>query len=223
MSKQFLIVLAAIVVILGGIVFVTNHNKQGGPAGSSNTPPTSHTEGKGSTGVTLIEYGDYQCPACGDFEPTVEQVRAKYADKITFQFRNLPLTSLHPNAFSAARAAEAADLQGKFWQMHDLLYANQSVWSSVTNPLSTFDGYARQLSLNVTKFDQDYASEQVNQRINADMSAFAKLGYEQSTPTFILDGTRIDNSKLVGSNGQPSLDAFSKLIDTEIAKKAPKQ
>src|SRR5690348_13395070 len=124
MSKQFLIAIAAIVVILGGIVFVSNHNKQNSSSNSSGTP-TTHVEGSSPEGVTLIEYGDYECPVCSSFYSTVKQVAAKYNDKVVFQFRNLPLTSIHPNAFAAARAAEAAGLQGKYWEMHDLLYENQ--------------------------------------------------------------------------------------------------
>src|SRR6185437_12222322 len=122
MSKQFWIILAAIIVILGGIVFVTNHNKPS--TGAGNGKPTNHVEGISPTGAKLIEYGDYQCPVCGSFYSTVKQVAAKYDKTVVFQFRNLPLTSLHPNAFAAARAAEAAGLQGKYWEMHDMLYQN---------------------------------------------------------------------------------------------------
>ncbi|HVU59871.1 MAG TPA: thioredoxin domain-containing protein [Candidatus Saccharimonadales bacterium] len=217
MSKQFWIALAVIAVILGGIVVVTNHNK-GGSSGSSGEA-TQHIEGKGSTGVKLVEYGDYECPVCGTFAPTVEQVASKYTDQIYFQFRNLPLTAIHQNAFAGARAAEAAGLQDKYWQMHDLLYQDQSAWSTASDPTSFFDTYATQIGLNLTQFKRDYASEKVNSAINADLAAFAKTGDEQATPTFYLDGTKLDNAKLLGSNGQPSVDAFSKLIDAEIAKK----
>jgi len=227
MSKQFLIAIAAIVVILGGIVFVSNHNKQNSLPGSSGTP-THHVEGTSPEGVTLIEYGDYECPVCGSYFPVVKQVAAKYSDKIIFQFRNLPLTSIHPNAFAGARAAEAAGLQGQYWEMHDLLYENQdptgqSGWVASRDPLNYFEQYADQLKLNKSQFDNDYASEQVNNAINADLDAFAKTGDEMATPTFYLDGKKVGNAQLVDSTGEPSLDAFSKVLDTEIAKKAPKQ
>lgn len=225
MSKQFLIAIAAIVVILGGIVYVSNHNKQNTTSGSSGTP-THHVEGTSPEGITFVEYGDYECPVCGSFYSVVKQVAAKYNDKVVFQFRNLPLTSIHPNAFAGARAAEAAGLQGKYWEMHDLLYENQdptgqSGWVSSSNPLSYFDQFAKQLGLNASQFDKDYASEQVNNAINADLNAFAKTGDEMATPTFYLDGKKVDNSQLVDSSNRPSVDAFSKVLDAEIAKKAP--
>ena len=219
MSKQFWIALLVIAAVLGGILFVTNHNK---PSSSASGTPTSHTEGTSPENVTLVEYGDYECPVCETFYPTVKQVAQKYSDKVVFQFRNLPLTSIHPNAFASARAAEAAGLQGKYWQMHDLLYENQSSWVSASDPLPTFESYARTIGLNVSRFDTDYASDAVNQAINADLSAFNATGDEMATPTFYLDGKKIDNAKLIDSTGQPSIDAFSKIIDAELAKKAPK-
>src|ERR1700722_14407961 len=119
MSKSFWIVVAVIVAVLIGVFAFTaggNNNN------SSKLTATEHIEGEGKDGVTLVEYGDYQCPYCGEYYTTVKQVVAEYFDQITFQFRNFPLTSLHPNAFAGARAAEAAGLMGKYWQMHDLLY-----------------------------------------------------------------------------------------------------
>lgn len=218
MSKQFWIALLVIAAVLVGIVFATNHNKSAAPTASGK--PTSHLEGTSPEGVTLVEYGDYECPVCETFYPVVKQVAAKYSDKVIFQFRNLPLTSIHPNAFAAARAAEAAGLQGKYWGMYDLLYENQNSWVSASQPLSYFDNYARSLGLNMSQFDQDYASEAVNNAINADLSAFDATGDEKATPTFYLDGQKLDNAKLIDSSGQPTVDAFSKIIDAELAKKA---
>jgi len=219
MSKQFWIALAAIIAILGAIVFVTNHDKK------NNTPhasgqPTNHVEGSASTGVKLVEYGDYECPVCDDFYAATKQVVAQYNDKIQFQFRNLPLTSIHQNAFAAARAAEAAGLQNKFWEMHDLLYTNQTAWANASNPQPYFDAYATQLGLDSNRFKQDYASEQVNNLINADTAEFQKTGDEMATPTFYLDGKKLNNANLIDASGQPSPSAFAKLLDAEIAKKA---
>ena len=217
MSKQFWAALLIIAALLGGFVFLTSHNKPA--ASNTNGTPTSHIKGVSAAKVTFVEYGDYECPVCAAFEPTFQQVVAKYQDRVVFQFRNLPLTSIHQNAFAAARAAEAASLQGKFWEMHDLLYQNQSAWVSSQSPQKIFDGYAQSLGLNVTKFDTDYASEAVNGVINADLSEFNKTGGEMSTPAFLLDGKRITNTNLVDSSNRPSLDAFSKIIDAELAKK----
>jgi protein-disulfide isomerase len=221
MSKQFWIVLAAIAVILGSILVVTKHDRQSAAPSGSSGQPTNHVEGKSSTGVTLVEYGDYQCPVCGNFYQVVKQVTAKYNDKIIFQFRNLPLTSIHQNAFGAARAAEAAGLQNKYWEMHAMLYANQTTWSQSRDAEPFFKAYATQLGLNVAQFEQDYASEKVNNAINADLTAFSKTHDDMATPTFYLDGKKLDNTKLIDTSGQPTLDAFSKLIDAEITQKTP--
>lgn len=217
MSKQFWVALLIIAALLGGILVVSSHNKPKTPVSSGK--PTNHIEGGSPLGITLVEYGDYQCPVCGSFYATVKQVAATYSSQIVFQFRNLPLTEIHQNAFAGARAAEAAGLQNHYWQMHDLLYENQSAWTRSANPQSFFDTYARSLGLNVSQFDQDYASDAVNNAINADLATFAKTGDEMATPTFFLDGTKLNNAQLIDANGQPGIGAFSQVINAEIAKK----
>lgn len=207
MSKQFWAIIAVIVLVFGGIVLF--HNNKG--ASGNGSQPTNHVEGQGSSGVTLVEYGDYECPYCGDYYPTVKQVAGTFSSQIHFQFRNLPLTQVHPNAFAGARAAEAAGLQGKFWEMHDLLYSNQNAWVPSSNVEPIFESYARQLGLDVARFKTDYASEKVNNLINADISAFDKTGAVVQTPTFFLDG------KLISPNN--SVQSFMQLINAEIAKK----
>jgi len=218
MSKQFWLVLLVIAAILGGVLVVTNHNRNAG-APATNAKPTEHIEGNPGKSIVLIEYGDYQCPICGEFYPAVKQVVATYNGSIGFQFRELPLTQIHNNAFAAARAAEAAGLQGKYFEMHDLLYENQNAWSKSSDPQLQFNAYAARLGLNLPKFKQDYASEQVNNAINADIAAFNKTGDEMATPTFYLDGKKLDNSKLFDASSHPSVAAFSQLIQAEIDRK----
>lgn len=219
MSKQFWAALVIIAAILGGIVFVTNHNKTGTTTGSTGQP-TNHVEGASPEGVKLVEYGDFECPVCAEFYAVTKQVAQTYNTRVVFQFRNLPLTSIHQNAFAAARAAEAASLQNKYWEMHDFLYQNQNSWAQSSNPLSIFDTYATALGLNKAKFDQDYASDTVNSVINADLAEFAKTGDEMATPTYYLDGKKLQNTQLIDKSGNPSVDAFAKLLDAELAKKA---
>ncbi len=218
MTKQFWGILAVIVLLLGGLFVLTNNKKASAP--SAATSPTSHIFGSSSTGVKLQEYGDYQCPACGEFYVAVKQVEDKYKDQIQFQFSNLPLTQLHPNAFAAARAAEAAGKQGKYFEMHDALYQNQQAWNTSTNAETIFANYASQLGLNVTTFKADYSSAAVNDAINADVSAFKKTGEPMATPTFFLDGKKLDNSTLTDASGIPSADKFYQLIDAAIAARA---
>lgn len=220
MSKGFWGVIAIIVLIFVGI-FAFNGNKANAPSKSS-TKPTQHIEGQGKSGVTLVEYGDYQCPFCGQAYPVIKQVQADLSDKIYFQFRNFPLVNVHQNAFAGARAAEAAALQGKFWQMHDTLYDNQdpngrSGWVASNDPLNKyFAGFAKQLGLNVDQFKTDYNSGKVNDAINADMAEGTKLKVD-STPAFFLDGKKVDLQYASG----PA--AAEKIINDEIAKKSAKQ
>jgi protein-disulfide isomerase len=223
MDRRFVGMLVVCALVLGGIFWFT---RKPAPANSGTNKTTSskpglksvasdHTLGAGKSGVELIEYGDYQCPACGSFYPILKQVTAKYGDGLKFVFRNFPLDSIHQNARAGARAAEAAGLQNKFWEMHDMLYEQQQNWSSSTNPEPLFEDYARNLGLDVNKFKQDYASGQVNKIINTDVAAGQDIK-ASSTPTFVLDG------KMIDSETQQTLrpaEAFEKYIDAEIAKK----
>ncbi|HVX24281.1 MAG TPA: thioredoxin domain-containing protein [Candidatus Saccharimonadales bacterium] len=224
MSKQFWGVILAIVLVFTGVI-VASGNKNGGTG--SNAKATSHIEGQSKDNITLVEYGDYECPYCGDYYPTVKQVAAEYATKIQFQFRNYPLVNLHQNAFAGARAAEAAALQGKFWQMHDLLYdQNQAYyasgqtlanWVGSNDPESYFIQDARQLGLNVGQFQTDYASDKVNNAINADLAAGNKVNV-QGTPTFFL---YVNGKKQLLSVGNTKA-AFEQIINAAIAKQAGK-
>ncbi len=223
MSKQFWAILIIIVLgFVGVVIYTDNGNNKGDNPSSNNAKATSHIEGNTASKVKLVEYGDFQCPVCATFFVVTNQVQQKYSDKISFQFRHLPLTSLHPNAFGASRAAEAAGLQGKFFEMHDLLYQNQTIWSNSSTALDYFTQYAQQLKLDVTKFQADFRSSKVNDAINADIAAFKATGDDMATPTYYLNGKKIENVKLLDSANQPSLDAFSKLIDAALAETSKK-
>jgi len=197
MSKQFLAVIAAIIILFVGIgVYNSNSKKQ--DSSSSKTTMSQNISGNPNAKVTIVEYGDYQCPYCQSYHANFKNAQTQYADKVKFQFRNFPLTSIHKNAMAAARAAEAAALQNKFWEMHDALYenANWSAWTKADDPRNLFYAYAEQLGLNVNQFKTDFASEKVNNIINADRSNGTKLGIT-GTPTFFVNGKeeKITNSK----------------------------
>jgi protein-disulfide isomerase len=218
MSKQFLAVIVVIILAFVGIIALGG-SKNNSSSGKSGTL-SEHIEGNGQDHVTLVEYGDYQCPFCGQYYATVKQVQSEYNNQITFQFRNFPLTQLHPNAFAGARAAEAASLQGKFWQMHDLLYEQNQLyynggqpansWIGASDPTPYFNADAQLLGLNVNKFKQDYGSDAVDNVINADMNEGNKLSVN-ATPTFFLDGKQVQINNSVSS--------FQQVINAEIAKK----
>ncbi len=218
MDKRFWGILIAVIVVLGGVFWLTSGNKAVAPSSSK---PTNHVEGQNKYNINLMEYGDFQCPYCGEYYQITKQVVSIYSPYIQFQFRNLPLTQLHPNAFAGARAAEAAGLMGKYWQMHDALYtanleyysSNEKLatWINASNPQTYFDQYAQQLGLNVTQFNNKYASTTVNNNINSDVAAFGKTGFQEATPTFILDGKQIQP--------QPTVSSFESIINAEIKKK----
>lgn len=211
MDKRFgLIVLSVIAVIVGIFYFTKSKDSAADANGVSAATTSQHSKGAGS--IELVEYGDFECPACGQFYPIVDEIIKKYSDKIKFTFRHYPLDSIHANARAAHRAAEAAGLQGKFFEMYDQLYKNQSSWkgSVVSNPVPVFESYAQSLGLDMTKFKSDFASTNVNSTINADQ-AEGKTKYKaDSTPTFVLNGQVLKNSDI------GSLELFSAKIDEQI-------
>lgn len=211
MNKRFAIILVILIVAFAGLlIFSKRDSGDSDNNGADETAePSNHTIGEGTTGVTLTEYGDFQCPACRQYFPIVQQVKAEYGDKITFQFRHFPLQGIHQNALISARAAEAAGLQGKFFEMHDLLYENQNAWSQDSNPTKIFEDFADQLGLDVDQFRNDMRSDAVNQTVQADLAEANNKGYS-STPTFEINGEKIENPR--------DFDGFKKLIDDAIKK-----
>lgn len=208
MNKQFIAVLVLVVAALFGVFALASKSTDKSGSPSVTVEPSNHTVGTGNKNVTLVEYGDFECPACKQYFPLVQQVKKDYGDEITFQFRHFPLVQIHPNAFLAARAAEAAGMQGKFFEMHDLLYENQDSWKAAGSVTTVFEGYAEQLGLDLEKFKADVISEQVNATINADIKAGQAIG-ANSTPTFAINGQKIENPT--------TLEEFKKVIDDAIA------
>lgn len=169
------------------------------------------TEGNPNAKVSLIEYGDFECPACGEYEPLVQQLVSAYGSRILFVFRNFPLYQIHPDAGISAQAAEAAGLQGKYWQMHDLLYKNQTVWTTVgpsTVVQQYFNGYATSLGLNINKFDQDIQGARVAAKIQADVNG-GNAAQIDHTPTFFINLKQIPNPT--------SYSDFAKVLDQALA------
>lgn len=205
MNKRVIVIILSVILGVAAFLFLTR------PAPESSAVPTNHQYSQGNTGIVLMEYGDFQCPGCAAYYPIIKEVKELYKDRVTFQFRHLPLVEIHTNALSSARAAEAAARQDKFWEMHDLLFENQRTWQDSNDPLSIFTAYASSLGLDTSKFQEDYKSQAVNDTINADINEFQKTGEEKSTPAFFLDGVKIE------PNG--SIEDFQKLLDEAIAKK----
>jgi protein-disulfide isomerase len=136
--------------------------------------------------VTLEEFGDYQCPPCGQLHPTLKKLKEEFGPNLNFVFRNLPLTAIHKNALLAAQAAEAARVQNRFWEMHDLLYESQKLWSDDANPRPIFLKFAHDIGLDTERFDRDLGGEEVKMRIEADRDAAASQGIN-GTPTILIN------------------------------------
>ncbi len=147
--------------------------------------------GNPSSSTVLVEYADFQCPACAAYHPVLKQLMNEESSSIVFVYRYFPLTQ-HLNGKPAAYAAEAAGRQGKFWQMHDMLFEYQSVWENASDPFTIFEGYAESLKLDTTKFRNDYALDDVHTRVDRDYASGLNERINQ-TPTFYLNGKQIAN------------------------------
>jgi protein-disulfide isomerase len=147
-----------------------------------------HIQGPADAPVTLVEYGDYQCPFCGAAYPILKDVQARMGDRLRLVFRNFPITTSHPNAELAVEAAEAAAVQRRFWEMHDLLYENQDRLGG-----EDLHGYAGRLGLDVETFDRELAAHAHADRVREDFMTGVRSGVN-GTPTFYVNGARYDGS-----------------------------
>jgi protein-disulfide isomerase len=151
--------------------------------------PDDHAQGADTAPVTLLEYGDYQCSYCGEAYPVLKEVQAKMGKALRFVFRNFPITSIHPQAFIAAEAAEAAAGQGKFWQMHDKLYENQFDLSAESIVI-----YAEQVGLDMDRFIKEVNDQTYTKRIKADFQSGVMSGVN-GTPSLFINGERYDGDR----------------------------
>lgn len=140
--------------------------------------------------VTLMEYGDFQCPTCGIFHPVVDQLMELFPSQLQLEFHHYPLVSIHQNALAAAIATEAAAEQGAFWEMHDLLFELQSQWSNHSSPEDVFIIYAKRLGLDTEQFETAYRSGDPEARVLADAQRAEQMQLP-GTPTFFVNGQMI--------------------------------
>lgn len=223
MSKNAWIIFTAICVIAFGAlawyskkdaVDVSNVDTSKIQTASDQFPIGDHVFGNKDSKVMLVEYGDYQCPGCEQANGPVKAAAENVKEDIAFVFRHYPLISAHPNAKAAAAAAESAGLQGKFWEMHDILFDKQSEWStaSATERTEVFKGYAKELGLDEAKFTNDLVSDKVLLKIAAD-SAMGRKDGVTGTPSFMLNGKAVDqyvkDGKIVQKGTEGSIQAWS--------------
>ncbi|MDD5165160.1 MAG: thioredoxin domain-containing protein [Candidatus Pacebacteria bacterium] len=208
MNIKRIIFWVCFIIILGlifwGLVVAMNKPAPGsGPIVAGPVTSADHVLGPKNASVTLIEYGDFQCPACGAYYSLVKRLTQEASTTLSLVFRHFPLPQ-HANALITAQAAEAASLQGKFWEMYDLLYSNQAEWSDVPDAHAIMNTYAQKIGLDMVKFKADLDSTAVKDAVNADADESRKIGIN-STPTFIVNGKVIANPQ--------SYEAFKSLIE----------
>jgi protein-disulfide isomerase len=226
-KKSWIIFIVAVAVLLGGLVIWSRSNSSKTSvdgidssvilaASDASGSIADQVFGKTDSKVVLIEYGDYQCPGCGSLEPKIKKIVDEYQSKIAFVFRNFPLTDIHPNAKAAAAAVEAAGLQGKFWDVHEAVYAQQSSWSSlgINERLDFFKNLVSGLGLNTDQFTQDMGSDKVLKKLNFDKQLGVKAGVD-STPSLFIGKDKLDNSiiqNIQSGDGQKLRD----LLDSKL-------
>ncbi len=155
---------------------------------------SKHVRGNANAQVTLEEFGDFQCPPCGSISGFLDELVKEYDPHLRIVFRNLPL-EMHQHAREAALAAEAAGLQGRFWEMHDVLYREQATWSKADNPRELFDSYAGMIGLDVDQFKKDMDGEKARARVDSDQERANSLGVQMTPTVFINDHQMSPNDK----------------------------
>jgi len=211
MNKYGWIIFSVVVVgLLGGLIIwtrlanptadvsnVENNSILAASVESGNI--ADHVKGNKESKVLIVEYGDFQCPGCGSAHPNVNTLMEEYGDRVAFVFRNFPLTSIHPNAKVAAAAAESAGLQGKYWEMHDIIYQNQSAWENLDSSkrVDAFVAFANQIGLDSAKFNEGLTNPDLVKKVNFDLE-LGKQNKVSSTPTFFLNGELLDTTSAEG-------------------------
>jgi formate-nitrite transporter family protein len=204
----FVIIIAVLAVAVGaGRWYMQRSTQKAGPAkaaspelnatafGATPGAQPAHARGPENAPVILEEFGDFECPPCGALYPVLKTLESDYHSQMRVVFREFPLTPPHVHALAAARAAEAAGLQGRFFEMHDLLYENQKSWKDVFDVRPIFEDYARRIGLDVERWKADQEGEIVARRITLDGSRGHSLGVK-GTPTVFLNNQEIPFEQL---------------------------
>jgi protein-disulfide isomerase len=202
--------MVALIVVAGfGLYWIGSRTADSNQVVSGNVVVTDQdwVKGNSEASVTVVEYGDFQCPACRFYAPLVAQLNQDLGDRVRIVFRHFPLTSIHGNAVVSARAAEAAGLQGKFWEMHDILYDQQPNWANVRDPRSLFIAYGEQIGLDPEKFQADLNSRVVADAVTQDLNSATALRL-RGTPSFLINDRLIENPV--------SYDEFRTTVETAL-------
>lgn len=217
MNRTRWIIFSVVCLALIGLLIFTRDSGASFDGDPAKVVQGDNVYGKRDSKVVLIEYGDFECPGCGSLFPVVKEVKEQYKNHIAFIFRHMPLSAQHANARAAAAAAEAAALQGKFWEMHDQLFGNQDRWSrsEPDDRSNFFESYARAIGIDIKKFREAVGSSEVSDRISRDQAAARKAGLKPSTPTLVLNGKLIDG-KEISTDGTYDANKLRAMIDKAL-------
>ncbi len=200
--KSWRIGIAIVIALIIVSFIISNKDKKIDPAsfaGVEVMEPARHVKGNAESGLTLIEYSDFQCPACKAAEPDISALVDQFGDRFELEYRHFPLRSIHPNAQIGAQAAEAAGLQGKFWEMHDILFEKQDEWSQSFNPQRYLEEYAIEIGINADRFMFDLESDLIKGIVNSHFDEAMALKLP-GTPAFVFNGEQVDINAFVNEN-----------------------
>lgn len=220
------IAVVAIIAVFTGAFYYANTAAERANEGVVIAP---NIKGNPDAAVVLVEYSDFQCPACAAAAPVVDDILEVYGDEIRFEYRHFPLVTIHSLAIPAARAVEAAGQQDKFWEMHDLVFENQRTWSTAPNPSALFLGYADEIGLDMPTYRRHLDASVIEDHVREQFNEAREAGFT-GTPTFTLNGERMEfssyeefaaqiESAVQASNGTPpttSVEAAEQ-VDVEFS------
>jgi len=166
-----------------------------------------HIRGQGNNPVSIVVYADFQCPACATENDDITRIWPEIRDKAFLVFRHFPITTAHPHSWTASLYAEAAGLQGRFWEMHDTLFATQQIWSSLADPESQLDAYALELNLDLDKLHEDMERDEVIAKLRSDQRGGSAAGV-RGTPALFINGRQL---------ARPSRQRIVEVVEEEYA------
>jgi protein-disulfide isomerase len=212
--KPLIVIIIAVAVAAGAAVYLSRQPDE--PAANTAATPSrvdikggGHFRGPENAAVTLVEFGDYQCPSCGAFHPLVKELLNRYPTQVRLEYHHFPLVTVHPNTMLASQAVEAAGEQGKYWEMHDAVFEHQMEWAGSPNAEPIFITLASGLGLDVNKFMQALRSPEVQTRILKDVERGQDAKVE-ATPTFFINGEQV--------HPRLSMEDFVQLIESHLHK-----
>jgi protein-disulfide isomerase len=213
MLKPVIVIILAVAVAAGAAVYLS---RQPDESSTTNAAPLKadlkgggHFRGPEDAKITLVEFGDYQCPSCAAYHPFVKEILNRYPKQVRLEFHHFPLISIHPNSMAASKAAEAAGLQGHYWEMHDALFEYQPSWSTRPDPKPAFASIANNIGINGTILTQSMDNPQLQDRILKDVEQGNTVGI-QAVPTFFIDGQQVHINL--------SMEDFVQVIESHLKK-----